>query len=891
MALRIATWNINGLAPNKLELELLISNHKLDVVLISEAHCTEKSNIKIKDCNTYITHHPDGTGHAGTAIIIRKHIKHHLLPEYKTNHIQATKIAVESKCGTFNLAAVYCPPKHAIDNIKFTTFFSTLEGRFVAGGDWNAKHTFWGSRLTTTRGRQLKASIDENNLYSISTGEPTYWPTDPKKKPDLIDFFVCKGISKHYVRAESCLDSNSDHTPAILTVSTTVICQEKPETLYTKFTDWESFRDDIEKSIKLKISLKTPEEIEDATRYITSLIQNACWRNTPEEKRKSTGSNLPLEIKQMVLEKRRLRRVWQQSRHKSDRTALNKAIRDLKEKLDDLNNTTLRTKLQNLTATASTEYSLWKFTKNLNRPQQSKSAIRKSNGAWARTSKEKANIFAQHLANVFTPNESQCAQHDQEVNDHLLQVLQLSPPLKPVAIRELVGTIKRLENHKAPGFDLITKEVLTQLPRKALVFLTTLLNGILRVQHFPCLWKISIITMMEKPGKPPDAVTSYRPISLLPVLSKVLEKILHSRMLPVLAENAAIPTHQFGFRKQHSTIEQVHRVCDKVRRSLEAKEYCSAVFLDIQQAFDKVWHKGLLSKIKTLLPHSFYMLMVSYLSDRMFQVREEEDTSEIHTITAGVPQGSVLGPVLYTMYTADLPETPDVTTATFADDTALLASSTNPVNASAVLQTSLDKIDDWLNKWRIKASVAKSVHITFTLRKGNCPPLLMGNSILPHSDSVKYLGLHLDRRLTWNKHIKTKRDEVNIRFRRMYWLMARNSKLSVDNKLLIYKAILKPVWMYGIQLWGSACNSSISIMQRLQNGILRTLSDAPWFITNTEIHEALAMKTVRDEIKLSTNTYKNRLSNHPNELATDLINISYHKRLKRHDIQRLDSRW
>ena len=103
--------------------------------------------------------------------------------------------------------------------------------------------------------------------------------------------------------------------------------------------------------------------------------------------------------------------------------------------------------------------------------------------------------------------------------------------------------------------------------------------------------------------------------------------------------------------------------------------------------------------------------------------------------------------------------------------------------------------------------------------------------------------------------------------------------------------ILKPVWMYGIQLWGSACISNITIIQRLQNCILRTLTNAPWGVSNSEIHNFLKMKTVKEEIKSSTINYKNRLSNHPNELATNLMTISYNKRLKRHNIQTLDVRW
>lgn len=361
-------------------------------------------------------------------------------------------------------------------------------------------------------------------------------------------------------------------------------------------------------------------------------------------------------------------------------------------------------------------------------------------------------------------------------------------------------------------------------------------------------------------------------------------------MLKAIREKSVIPDHQFGFRKEHSTVEQVHRVCRTIRQSLEKKEYCSSAFLDIQQAFDRVWHKGLLYKIKLLLPHTFYELLKSYISDRIFQVRENNCTSAFYTISAGVPQGSVLGPVLYTLYTYDLPQIPEVTVATFADDTALLASNKCPMQASRTLQKSLNKIEEWLAKWRIAASVSKSVHITFTLRQENCSPVTLNGIQLPHHDTVKYLGMHMDRRLTWKKHIQTKREEINLKYRGLYWLLGRNSKLSLDNKLLVYKAIIKPIWTYGIQLWGSASASNIMSIQRAQNYILKQISNAPWFTRTTEVHEYLNMATVKQEIITHGANYKLRLEKHPNQLAGQLTIPETVRRLKkRRDIFDLDS--
>jgi len=158
-----------------------------------------------------------------------------------------------------------------------------------------------------------------------------------------------------------------------------------------------------------------------------------------------------------------------------------------------------------------------------------------------------------------------------------------------------------------------------------------------------------------------------------------------------------------------------------------------------------------------------------------------------------------------------MPDTEHTLTATYADDTAILASHQNHITASTDLQHRLNQFETWLKQWRIKANENKSTHVTFSLKRETCPAVTLNGEHIPQEEAAKYLGLHLDHRLTWQKHIFTKRKQLGLKLHCMYWIIGRKSELSLENKLLIYKTILKPIWTYGIPLWDTASNSNIEI--------------------------------------------------------------------------------
>ncbi|KAL1132846.1 hypothetical protein AAG570_010798 [Ranatra chinensis] len=313
-------------------------------------------------------------------------------------------------------------------------------------------------------------------------------------------------------------------------------------------------------------------------------------------------------------------------------------------------------------------------------------------------------------------------------------------------------------------------------------------------------------------------------------------------------------------RNSHSTIQQCQRVVDNIASCLEQKQYCSAAFLDVAQACDRVWHQGLLCKIKSLVPSTYYLILLSYLSDRSFIVIHGSSQSPYFPIKAGVPQGSILSPLLYSAYTSDIPEHPTTLLASFADDTtAILSTNSDPTLALLNLQSHLTTLQTWCSNWKIRVNPQKCVHVTFTLRHSSCPPVYWHRTQLPPAKVVRYPGLYIDRTLTWNPHTRLKRQETNRRYKLLQRLLDKRSKLRTENKLLVYNSIIKPIWAYGAEIWGSAKPSNVNRIQTLQSKILRRIVDAPPYVSNLTIHSDLKIPFVKDFIATRNRKFHSKL--------------------------------
>jgi len=417
---------------------------------------------------------------------------------------QATTITIETSFNPVQLTALYSPPRSNMKQDSYVKLLQKFEHRSIIGGDFNAKHTAWGSRLVTTKGRELYKAVQKLGRNVLSTGKPTYWPTDKLKIPDLIDFFIISKISPSLVAVEDYVDLDSDHTPVFLKLYEKPIMVENTLSLVNKFTDWKYFQHMLENTETSVLPISNADDLDNEVLCFTQRIQHAAWCSTPKFGNKTPKIKYPRYIKDLIIKRRKLRRKWHQSRSPADKSNFNRGNDVLRREIRKYKNECFNTHLQSLSADKISDYSLWKAAKNVNRPIRHAPPIKMNDNSWAKTDQQKVDAFAEHLKNTFTPNEGDQTLPINEV------WLERRVRIPKVTSHEVVAEIKRMKMKKSPGFDWITAEILHNLPKICIDKLVHIINCCFS-HMVPAYWKVAEVIMIPKPGKPPHMISSYIP--------------------------------------------------------------------------------------------------------------------------------------------------------------------------------------------------------------------------------------------------------------------------------------------------------------------------------------------------------------------------------------------
>ena len=274
----------------------------------------------------------------------------------------------------------------------------------------------------------------------------------------------------------------------------------------------------------------------------------------------------------------------------------------------------------------------------------------------------------------------------------------------PIQYDEIISLIRNLNPNKATGSDGISGQMLFLCDNSVVLPLQIIFQNILVSSTYPDMWKLANVTPIFKKGDK-QLIKNYRPISLLPICGKMFEKIIFNNLYSNLNANNLITKNQSGFRPGDSTTNQLLYLVDEIHKAFEDRKSLEvrAVFLDISKAFDKVWHDGLILKLEQNgISGSLLKLFKNYLHNRKQRVVLNGFYSDYSLIESGVPQGSVLGPLLFLIYINDLERNTKSNIKFFADDTMLFSIAKDPVISANDLNHDLDKICQWAHQWKME---------------------------------------------------------------------------------------------------------------------------------------------------------------------------------------------
>ena len=365
---------------------------------------------------------------------------------------------------------------------------------------------------------------------------------------------------------------------------------------------------------------------------------------------------------------------------------------------------------------------------------------------------------------------------------------------------------------------------------------------------FPRIFKQALITPIFKAGSRID-FSNYRPISILPVMSKVLETIINRQLTSYVIENNIFSQYQFGFRTGHSTYMPITILHDFLTANLADSNKTAGIYLDLARAFDTVNVEILLKKklSKYGITGTAHTLLKSYLNQRTHKLKFNDIVSDERNISCGVPQGSILGPLLFILYINDIHKACDeAKILLFADDTALLYAVPTLDQLQSKIRRSLPKIYTWLHANRLSLSIPKTFYQLYSVNKNIELHIPIMNTFLKRSTAVKYLGVLIDDDLKFKSHIAKLTGICS----RVLGILYRSSYyLTKSLLLLLYNALILPYLSYCPVIWGSNYETTMKPLIILQKRAVRLISGSRPLSHTSNLFRNLKILKITDVVK------------------------------------------
>ena len=868
--INILQANVCGLDKKKLQLEKMMNEKKVHVAIFQE---TLHSSCNI-DITNYTPYPCKCQGCQGIITYIRNDVMGdvEILNWHPTD---AHKVTLWYDNNRFTIYNIYCPPSSTLNFLDQTTSFK----KTVIAGDLNGHSPLWGYTDRDNTGKKIEELCQSTNLMILQdeNSAPTlrHRRHGTLHRPDLT--LVSADLENH-CSEEVLEDISSDHRPILTKINILRRKHKKRRTRWNfKKANWDLFKQKTEESIKLDDMQSM--NVDSLNDHITSAILNAAKESIPRGCRANYKPfwNNKLEIATKAKNEARI------NVEKDDSTAnkieYKRAVAKAKLVTKESKKEAWTQKCEGLNLRQGGREA-WTLLKNLsgeNRKENPKPLV--TDKEVLATDFKKAEHFNKYFASVNKASKKDDL--DKGLNSVLKEKERdlMSPAIfqEPITESELDSALKKLKKRKSPGPDKVHNEMLINLGKKAKQLLLELYNKTWTEGHLPKMWKLATITPILKKGKKANDPKSYRPISLTSCIGKLCERILNSRLYWWLESSGLVSQHQAGFRSKSRTEDQLFRLSQRIIDGFQKKEQTTAVFVDLQQAYDRVWKKGLLLKLQKMgIKGHMYSWIKSFLSDRLIQTQLNDTMSSKAVLEEGLPQGSSLSCTLFLVFLNDLADVLKTEKALFADDLVLWHTSNSTTISRRRIQEDLDTLGVYCRMWKMKVNGSKTVYSIFSRRYNDADKSLslkIDNTHLQKEENPVYLGVQLDSKLNLKKHSDNLKKKAMKRLNLIKRLASTNWGSDKNTLRGLYLGYARAVFDYNLVLQNLCNDATKKSLDAVQNHALRFISGGMRSSPTAacEIHtniEPLEIRRKRAALELYERS-KRLERNHPNRILVD----------------------
>ena len=732
---------------------------------------------------------------------------------------------------TLTIGIVYRSPNSTQENSKnLNSLIELASGHYknlLIVGDLNYPEIDWNLQISRTRPDHASAQFlktCKDSYLSQHQTEPTRYRTG--QSANLLDLVLTNNDELiDEIKTQAGL-GKSDHCSLVITLSCAK-CEktQNPRPNFRK-ADYEAINKDLG-DIDWTTDLDKL-DVNEAWNYFRETIDNVVDKHVPKRK-SSKKQSKPFMTKELLETVRKKHRTFRKAKthnckeNEQERNrARNKANRECKKARRNLEKTVASQSKNN-------PKPFWSYATSKLKTRTGIADLIKPDGTKTSTDQDKAEVLNTFFQSVFTvePEGELPQPPDYSFHEELKDF--------DISVDKVKKMLKSLHTGKASGPDGINPLFLVNTAENlalpvSIIFRKTLSNG-----KIPNEWKLANVSPIFKKGKK-TAPNNYRPVSLTCILCKLMEKMIREKIVEHLESNNLISSKQHGFVSGRSCITQLIDVLDIWTDTLDRGGTIDAIYMDYQKAFDSVPHRRLVSKVKAHgISGNTLNWIQDFLSNRTQRVIINGTQSEDRTVTSGIPQGSVLGPILFVLYINDLPSRVKSEIRLFADDTKLFTRS-DIDGATDTLQEDLDLLQNWSEQWLLrfhpeKCHVLKLGHqksnVTYEMKKkdqeGNVTIIQ-----LEESEFEKDLGVYIDNKLNFKEHVH----RATARANKVMGVIRRTFDfLTEDVFVQLFKSLIRPILEYGNSVWqpySKALCQEVEDVQRRSTKLLASLKDLPY---------------------------------------------------------------